>query len=111
MLFNSYVFILLFMPVTWVIYFFLNGFGCYRVSQVALVAASFIFYGYYDWRLCVLLLTTIVVNYAFHLILTQISPGILKKSVLAFGIFFNLALLFYFKYWNFAFEKIGRAHV
>lgn len=106
MLFNSYVFILFFMPVTWVIYFFLNGFGCYRVAQVALVAASFIFYGYYDWRLCVLLLTTVVVNYAFHLILTQISPGILKKSVLALGIFVNLALLFYFKYWNFAFETL-----
>ena len=106
MLFNSYVFILIFLPLAWSIYFFLNHFRLYKLAQVSLVLASFVFYGYQDWRLCILLLTTIIVNYAFHLILVQMPEGIGKKVVLAFGVIVNLALLFYFKYWNFAFETL-----
>ena len=106
MLFNSYVFILVFMPLAWAVYFLLNRFKCYRLAQGALVAASFVFYGYQDWRLCFLLLTTIVVNYAFHLILTQMEKSVLQKTVLCLGVFANLSLLFYFKYWNFAFETL-----
>ena len=108
MLFNSYVFILVFMPLTWGLYFLLNRCGKYKVAQGSLVVASFVFYGYQDWRLCFLLLTTIIVNYAFHLILTQMPDFVLKKMILCLGVFANLALLFYFKYWNFAFETLYR---
>ena len=115
MLFNSYVFILLFLPLAWLAYFGLNHFRKYKLAQSALVLASFIFYGYQDWRLCFLLLTTIVVNYAFHLILLQMPQCSGKKAVLALGVFLNLGLLFYFKYWNFAFETLytllGRSYV
>ncbi len=106
MLFNSYVFILLFLPVTWCIYFFLNRFGLYKAAQAALILASFVFYGYQDWRLCFLLLGTILANYAFHLILTRMQEGAAKKVVLALGVISNFSLLFYFKYWNFAFETL-----
>ena len=106
MLFNSYVFILVFMPLTWALYFLLNRCEKYKLAQGALVAASFVFYGYQDWRLCFLLLTTIVVNYTFHLVLTKMSDSWFKKSVLGFGILANISLLFYFKYWNFAFETL-----
>lgn len=106
MLFNSYVFILLFMPLTWGLYFSLNHFGRYRLAAISLVMASFVFYGYQEWRLCFLLLATIVINYAFHRILTRMSGTALKKVVLWLGIIANLSLLFYFKYWNFAFETL-----
>ncbi len=108
MLFNSYVFIVIFLPLTWSIYFLLNYFKLYKMAQISLVAASFIFYGYQNWRLCILLLTTIVVNYVFHLILLQMPEGRWKKAVLVLGVSVNLALLFYFKYWNFAFETLYR---
>ena len=115
MLFNSYVFILLFLPLAWCAYFGLNYLKKYKLAQAALVIASFVFYGYQDWRLCILLLTTIVVNYAFHLILLQMPQCVGKKVVLALGIFLNLGLLFYFKYWNFTFETLytllGRSYV
>lgn len=115
MLFNSYVFVLAFLPLAWSIYFLLNRFRLYKWAHASLIVASFVFYGWQDWRLCILLLATIVVNYAFHLILIRLPAGVWKKLVLVSGIFVNLSLLFYFKYWNFAFETLytllGRGYV
>ena len=108
MLFNSYVFILLFLPVAWCIYFLLNRFHLYKTAMAALVVASFVFYGYQDKRLCLLLLATILVNYGFHQILTRLQNGWVKKSVLAVGVLINLSLLFYFKYLDFAFGTLYR---
>lgn len=108
MLFNSYVFILLFLPVTWCIYFLLNHFKCYKTAQVALIIGSFIFYGYENWQLCLLLLGTILVNYGFHCLLTRMRPGILRKLVLTAGILSNISLLFYFKYFNFFLGTLNR---
>ena len=76
--------------------------------MAALVVASFVFYGYQDKRLCLLLLATILVNYGFHQILTRLQNGWVKKSVLAVGVLINLSLLFYFKYLDFAFGTLYR---
>lgn len=108
MLFNSYVFILLFLPVTWCIYFLLNHCRCYRLAQVALVLCSFVFYGYQDRRLCLLLLGTIVVNYGFHSFLVRMHAGIGKRLVLALGVLANISVLFYFKYFNFFLTTVNR---
>ncbi len=106
MLFNSYVFILLFLPITWCIYFLLNRFRLYKVALAALALASFLFYGYQDKKLCLLLLGTVIGNYALHRILTRLREGPTKKWILAVGVFLNLLLLFYFKYLDFAFGTI-----
>lgn len=102
MLFNSHVFIILFLPVCWLLYFGLNHFKFYKVAQAALILASFIFYGYQDGKLCLLLLSTIVMNYILHVCLTKCPNKISKNVFLALGIVLNLGLLFYFKYLNFS---------
>ncbi len=108
MLFNSYVFLLLFLPVTWLLYFGLNRRGKYRMATGGLLAASFVFYGYQDWRLCLLLAASILANYTFHLALTgRERRGLYRKLLLAGGLGGNLCLLFYFKYLNFAIENIN----
>lgn len=104
MLFNSYVFILLFLPITWCAYFLLNRFHLYKPAQTALIIASFIFYGYQDEKLCLLLLFTIVINYCLHIYLTGNNPAVMKKVVLAAGVCSNLFLLYYYKYLNFSIE-------
>ena len=109
MLFNSYIFLLFFLPFTWCIYYILNHFKCYRFAQGALVAASFVFYGYEDYHLCFILLGTILVNYLFHyLFLEKIKSSWLRKGLLITGICANFGLLFYFKYFNFLLENLNR---
>ncbi len=107
MLFNSYVFILLFLPITWCVYFLLNRFRLYKLGQIALVVASFIFYGYQNEKLCLLLLTTIAVNYCLHVYLTGQGTALMKKIVLLVGIGCNVYLLFYYKYLDFTLETLN----
>lgn len=47
-LFNSYAFILVYLPVTFAAFFFTAKYICNRASTLVLVLASFIFYGYWD---------------------------------------------------------------
>ena len=108
MLFNSYVFIVVFLPIVWCIYFLLNKCGCYKFAHVALIVSSFVFYGYQTPKLCILLAGTILINYVYHCILTRMNAGGVKKLVLFTGIIVNLSLIFYFKYFNFFLENVNR---
>ncbi len=104
MLFNSYIFILLFLPLTWCIYFGLNHFRLYQLGQCALIIASFVFYGYQNPKLCLLLLFTIIANYGGHVFLTGNASPRMKKLVLFLGVTGNILLLFVFKYLDFTLE-------
>lgn len=108
MLFNSYIFLLGFLPITWCVYFGLNRLGVFRLAQAALVAASFLFYGYQDMRLCLLLIVSITANYLLHLGLMRQGPGPKVRCVmLAAGLLVNFSLLFYFKYVDFTIRNIN----
>ena len=63
MLFNSYEFILLFLPLTFVGFFALGHGGQKRAATLGLVLASFFFYGYWDVRYVPLLFASISFNY------------------------------------------------
>lgn len=108
MLFNSHVFIFVFLPIVWILYFGLNRFKLYKTAQIALIVSSFFFYGFEDWRLCLLLLSTVVVNYILHVFLTGKPSKVVKTLLLTLGIVFNIGLLFYFKYLNFSLDIINR---
>lgn len=106
MLFNSYPFIFIFLPVTLAIYYLLNRLGKNALSRYALVLASFVFYGFADPRLCILLLASICINYLMHCVI--INSGKNKKLLVFIGILINLAPLFYFKYLNFAIRIVNK---
>ena len=110
MLFNSYAFLMLFLPITFLVYFGLNRCGCYRAASVALLSASFIFYGYENWRLCLLLAASIGINYLFHAALTEGRINIVwyRKLLLFCGLAVNLGILFYFKYLNFFLTNVNK---
>ncbi len=108
MLFNSYVF-LAFLPITWMVYFLLNHFRWYRLAQSTLIIASFVFYGYEDYRLCLLLAFSIAVNYLLHLgLMSNNCREVLRRLLLVLGIGINLGLLYYFKYFDFTLENLNR---
>ncbi len=108
MLFNSYAF-LAFLPIVWAVYFILNRFELYKTAQCMLIIASFVFYGYADYRLCFLLAFSIALNYLLHLLLMRgDSRGSGRKAWFFVGIAANLGVLFYFKYFDFTLENANR---
>ena len=104
MLFNSPVFIFLFLPATILVYFVLNGRGWQRVSTGFLVAASWFFYAYWNPIYLPLLLSSIVVNFSVGSRLggrLRAADAGMRKVVLMVGVSFNLLLLGFFKYADF----------
>ena len=108
MLFNSYVFLLAFLPLTWLCYFGLNKLGWFELGKVSLIAASFLFYGYGDPKLCLLLAGSILGNYFFHCILVRDGEGrTWRKTIMILAVSANFLLLFYFKYLDFTIRNIN----
>jgi alginate O-acetyltransferase complex protein AlgI len=98
LLFNSYIFLLAFLPVT-LIGFFTLGWISQVLAGLWLVAASFIFYGWWNPAFCILLLISISFNYAIASLLTCIAiPDKQKTTILVVGIAVNLGALIYYKY-------------
>ena len=99
MLFNSYVFILLFLPAT-VAGFYLAGRLLGREGAIGwLVLASLLFYGWWEPIYLVLILGSIVFNYSLGLsIIRQPARGRAAYWLTAAGITVNLGALAYFKY-------------
>lgn len=97
LLFNSYAFIFLFLPITFFVFF---GLGKLRQKNYViswLVLASFLFYAYWDYRYVPLLFSSILFNYFVGKEIERKQ----EKHWLYFGILVNVALLGYFKYMDF----------
>jgi alginate O-acetyltransferase complex protein AlgI len=97
-LFNSYVFLYAFLPIVLAGYFLLARFG--RVpASLWLVAASLVFYGWWNPAYVPLLVLSIGVNYLLSLLIgaTEQRPR-LRNWVLALGVAANLGALGYYKY-------------
>ncbi len=105
MLFNSYVFVLLFLPATVVGYFMLGRLGSRRSAILWLIAASLFFYGWWNPIYLVLLLVSVLFNFGAGIFLRQRK----SKLILALCIGFNLGLLGYFKYSNFFVDNANAA--
>ena len=104
MLFNSYIFIFIFLPAALLGYFTLNHFRFYRAGKLFLVGMSFWFYAYFRLSYLWILLCSIALNYIFHLLLLRRQ----HTRLIAFcGILTNVAVLFYFKYTDFLLENIN----
>lgn len=109
MLFNSYVFIFVFLPITLIVYFYFNYKGFTRLSKLFLVFASLFFYSWWDVAYLPLIIGSLTFNYFVggKLSSNQAFPHFTKKQILIFGIVCNLGLLGYFKYADFFIENIS----
>ncbi|HEX2890363.1 MBOAT family protein [Vineibacter terrae] len=106
MLFSSYEFILVFLPLT-LIGFFLVAKKSRKAAQAFLLLASFLFYAWWSFEYGLLIIATIVVNYAFGLKIQGIAQRDRRaaKPWLTTAIATNLALLGYYKYRDFFIEN------
>ncbi len=100
MLFNSYVFIFLFLPIVITVYFLLQKKTSNAISQSFLVLASYFFYAYWNPHFLPFILISIYANYFIGLRISKTR----SLPTLVFGIVLNLAPLLYFKYTAFLLE-------
>ncbi|SDM99534.1 D-alanyl-lipoteichoic acid acyltransferase DltB, MBOAT superfamily [Janthinobacterium sp. OK676] len=106
MLFNSWIFLFAYLPVT-VAGFFILGRRKQLWAAAWLAAASLFFYAYWDYRYLPLLLGSVVFNYGCAAWLAA-SPPARKKWILAAAIAANLGLLAYYKYAGFFLASLAQ---
>ena len=133
MLFNSYIFIFIFLPLTLLGWYGLNQHKKHTQANVFLAVMSLWFYGYFNVYYLAIILSSIGLNYLLSWLLTRIpeetctskaaasnscasgpaSSGtrtnVLNRIALITGIVLNLGILFYFKYYDFFIENINFA--
>ena len=107
MLFNSHIFIFLFLPVTLVVFFSIGKRGHHKIAISWLVGASLFFYGWWNPAYLGLILGSILFNYATGVGLSSSKNNIPKTELLIFGVAVNLGLLGYFKYANFFVDNLN----
>src|SRR6478735_7860952 len=95
MLFNSYAFLLVFLPLALIIYAFADPHP--RARMPIIILLSLIFYGYWDVRFVPLLVLSILINWFAAKYYIQTRQGAVITATIAL----NRALLGFFKYMNF----------
>lgn len=109
MLFNSYAFIFLYLPIVFAGMFWLGAYS-HRLAALWLGVASLAFYAVWDPRFVFLLLASIGFNYAvgYWIGINRESAASGKKLALVAAIVANLTLLGYFKYTNFFLASVSQ---
>jgi len=106
-LFNSYIFIFLFLPITLAGFFLIGKRQHHRIAIAWLVACSLFFYGWWNPAYLGLILASILFNYTIGVVLS--GSGAYRKVSLVVGVALNLGLLGYYKYANFFVDTLNGA--
>ena len=107
MLFNSIDFAI-FLPIVFILYWFVVNENL-RLQNLLIVLASYLFYGWWDWRFLSLIFFSSLVDYAVGLGLLNQNNTFKRKVLLFTSIFVNLGLLGFFKYYNFFLDNFVNA--
>ena len=99
MLFNSLDFAL-FLPIVFIGYW-LVGNKSLKWQNVLIVAASYLFYAWWDWRFLGLIIMSTLVDFGVARALGKQTIKANRKWLLFVSLLFNLGLLGFFKYYNF----------
>lgn len=107
MLFNSIEFTL-FLPTVFALYWFLFK-NSIRLQNVLIVGASYLFYGWWDWRFLSLIVFSTLVDYSVGIGLSSTTQSSKRKLLLWISILVNLGFLGFFKYFNFFTQSFADA--
>ncbi len=99
MLFNSIDFAV-FLPIVFVFYWFVTNRNL-ELQNALIVVASYVFYGWWDWRFLSLILFSTIVDYTVGQKLKHEANQSKRKALLWTSILVNLGFLGFFKYYNF----------
>ena len=107
MLFNSYIFILLFLPLSVVGWFLLNKTKSEKLPKIFLLGMSLWFYAYFNIKYLPIIIISIIVNYLLYIGMKKSDKKALRKGLFLFGIILNIGILFYYKYLGFFTENVN----
>jgi D-alanyl-lipoteichoic acid acyltransferase DltB (MBOAT superfamily) len=107
MLFNSLDFAV-FLPIVFILYWFVTNKNL-KLQNFLIVIASYIFYGWWDWRFLSLIIFSTIVDYSIGLLLAKEERVLNRKFLLWTSIAVNLGFLGFFKYYNFFLDNFVSA--
>tara|TARA_R110002073_G_scaffold72537_1_gene177586 strand:- start:608658 stop:610094 length:1437 start_codon:yes stop_codon:yes gene_type:complete len=107
MLFNSIEFAI-FLPIVFILYWFVANRNL-KLQNILLVVASYVFYGWWDWRFLSLIVFSSLVDYFIGISLSKEERLKKRQLLLWLSIFVNLGFLGFFKYYNFFTESFAEA--
>nr|WP_321234168.1 MBOAT family O-acyltransferase [uncultured Psychroserpens sp.] len=99
MIFNSIDFAI-FLPIVFILYWFVVN-RSLKLQNALVVVASYVFYGWWDWRFLSLILFSTLVDYSVGIALSKQEDQAKRKALLWTSILVNLGFLGFFKYYNF----------
>ena len=99
MLFNSLEFFI-FLPIVFILYWYIINKNL-NLQNSLLLIASYVFYGWWDYRFLSLIALSTIVDYIVGLSIHNADTKANKKYWLILSMLFNLGLLGFFKYYNF----------
>ncbi len=99
MLFNSIEFAI-FLPIVFLLYWFVTNWNL-KFQNALIVASSFFFYGWWDWRFLILMVFSASVDYIVGIQLPKTENQRKRKLLLLSSVLVNLGILGFFKYFNF----------
>ena len=107
MLFNSYIFVLCFLPLCLVGYFVLNRLGAKKGALLFLLGMSLWFYGSNTPKYLVLIICSVLLNYGFYRLSCVLTGEKARRWAKLAAVALNLGVLFYFKYYDFFAETVN----
>lgn len=107
MLFNSFEFVLFFLPITLLVYFTLTRSSYYKHARFFLLFASLFFYSWWNPNYLPLIISSVLFNFFVGKKLNETENATKRKRLLVFGVTANLTLLGYFKYSNFFVDNLN----
>jgi alginate O-acetyltransferase complex protein AlgI len=107
MLFNSFEY-LLFLPIVFSLYWFVCNKNL-KLQNALLLVASYIFYGWWDWRFLSLIVFSSFVDYYCGIFINRANNTSIKKKWLITSMLVNLGFLGVFKYFNFFSKSLQEA--
>lgn len=107
MLFNTIDFAI-FLPIVFLLYWFVTTKNS-KVQNFLIVAASYLFYGWWDWRFLSLILFSTIVDFSIGQKLRKEENQLKRKVLLWTSILVNLGFLGFFKYYNFFLDNFTTA--
>lgn len=90
----------IFLVVVFLLYW-IKRWNNFKIQNILLLAASYFFYGMWDWRFLIILVLLSLANFGFGLLIDINEVNKRKKFWLISGLILNIGILAVFKYYNF----------
>ncbi len=103
MLFNSFSFGI-FLIATFLLYWLIFNRNV-KLRNIFLLAASYFFYGFWNWKLLILIVIVSVTDFLFGALIHREEKQSIRKTYLTLSLIVNLGILGFFKYCNFFIES------